>query len=654
MKRILCMIITVVLIFTTTDTALAKKHRDDNKKNDKNYEQNDDSNDDEQEYKNDDSNDDEQEYKNYDSKDDKQEFKIDDSPVIKYGRYKLPIGPITKGMGATVAFDKDTAVLTVVKDTTRIVISFKEKTVYVNGIKDDNSGIFTAKENKKMTVLIKYIAGKLGFQCDVDDDEIVIDVPGQVNGLDVPTNVTVMPVGATVLANTLNSTTLYMTASAKITAGQATGGRAELYVGSIKVATDSYITATDTSVTFTTSDDTPTNAELQSIIPKGGVVSVKLYNANNTVVTSAVGNPTLTVDYVVPTITGIISAAYNASGNQIKLNVTGASAIGDKVDVTKITLTDAVLGRTYQLTSNSSGVISSANLIEINLGSTDKLCLAGFGSSSTYLTLAIGSLLRDAAGNVSPGFTTTVTIPISVVTALDLPTNVTVAPVGTTVIANTLNSTTQYLTAAANIIAGQATGGRAELYVGNRLVSVDSYIGASDTTVTFNTSDGSPTNAELQAVIPAGGVVTVKLYNVNGNSVTSAVGNPTLIVDYAIPTITSITSVIYNVPSNQLYLIVTGAGAVGDKVDVTKITLYDASLGRDYQLTNNATTGSNGTVNSSTSILINIGSVDKVNLTGFGTTTVYLTVSTSNLLYDTAGNISNVLVNQTIPVTVIK
>jgi type II secretory pathway pseudopilin PulG len=31
----------------------------------------------------------------------KQSFKIAGSPVIKYGKYKLPIRPITKGMGAT-------------------------------------------------------------------------------------------------------------------------------------------------------------------------------------------------------------------------------------------------------------------------------------------------------------------------------------------------------------------------------------------------------------------------------------------------------------------------------------------------------------------------------------------------------------------------
>jgi hypothetical protein len=628
MKKVLCFILALALLFTTAETAFAKKHDNGKKnKNERTYEE-----------------------KDY-SKDKKYEFKIDESPVIKYDRYKLPIAPIVKGMGATVTFDEDTAVLTVVKDTTKIVINFKEKTVFVNGIKDEGSGIFSANNSKKTIVLIKYIADILGVRCDFDDDEIIVEVPE----LNLPTNVTVTPVGTTVLANTLNSTTLYLTATAKITAGQAAGGKAELYVGTIKVATDASITEADTSVSFTTSDNTPTNAELQAVVPRGGVVTVKLYNANNKVVTSAVGNPTLTVDYIAPTVTGITSATYNASSNQIKLNVTGASAIGDKIDVTKILISDASFGKTYQLTNNSYGVVSSTNLIEINLGTTDKLGLSGFVSSTMYLTLATGSLLKDTAGNVSAGFITTITIPVTVTTVLDLPTKVTVTPVGTTNVANTLNSTTLYMTATANITAGQATGGRAELYVGNRLTAIDSYIGLTDTTVSFTTADSTPTNAELQAMIPTSGVVTVKLYNANNNSVTSAVANPSLIVDYSAPTISSITSVIYNVPNNQLYLIVTGASAVGDKVDVTKITLSDTTLGRYCQLTNNATTGSSGTVISANSILINIGTTDKINLTGFGTTTVYLTITTGSLLTDTAGNASNAFtVSQSLPVTVIK
>jgi DNA-binding protein YbaB len=207
-------------------------------------------------------------------KEKKQTFKINGSPTIKYGKYKLPINPVKKGMGANVTFDKDTAILTVTKATTTIIINFKEKTVTVNGVADTNSGIFTASNSKKSTVLIKYIANKLGVRVNGDDDKITVTVPG----LDLPKGITVTPVGSTIVENTLNTTTQYMTATANITPGQAV--KAELYVGSKLIATDSDIAATDKVVTFTTSDGTPTNTELQAAVPEGGVITVK-FNGKN-------------------------------------------------------------------------------------------------------------------------------------------------------------------------------------------------------------------------------------------------------------------------------------------------------------------------------------------------------------------------------------
>lgn len=104
----------------------------------------------------------------------KQTFKIKGSPVIKYGKYKLPIRPITKGIGADVKFDKATGVLTVVKGTTTIVINFKDKTVTVNGVADTDTGIFKARNSKKTTVLIKYIANTLGVRVTVDKDKVTV------------------------------------------------------------------------------------------------------------------------------------------------------------------------------------------------------------------------------------------------------------------------------------------------------------------------------------------------------------------------------------------------------------------------------------------------------------------------------------------------
>jgi hypothetical protein len=626
MKKVICLIILAALLFTSTETAFAKKKDAESHHN--------------------------HTHTNYDKH---HKFKIKESPVITYGKFKLPINPVIKGMDATVKFDKGTAVLTIVKGTTTIVINFKKETVTVNGVEDHCSEIFTAKNSKKMTVLIKYIAYLLGERVDFEDDEIIVGVPD----LSWPTNITITPVGTTVVANTLNNTTLFLTASAKITAGQAVGGRAELYVGSKLVATDASIASTDTEVTFTTSDSTPTNAELQAAIPAGGVVTVKLYNASNKVTVSSKKNPTLMVDYVSPTITGITSAIYNPSGSQLTINVNGAGVIGDLVDVTKISFYDYINGRMYQLTNTSNGgsngVVVNSNSLLINIGSTDKAGLTGFSSASLQLLISPGSLLSDKAGNFSAGFTTTQTIPVTAsFSGLELPTNVTVTPNGPYVKANTLNSTTIYMTASANITVGQATGGRAELYVGSKLVATDAYIGASDNTVTFTTADETPTNAELQIAVPYSGVVTVRLYNAYNYNVSSQVANPTLTVDYVAPTINGITSGIYDVVNKKLYLIATGAGKVGDLIDVTKISLYDSSSGRTYQLTS-STNGSSGAVSNENTLIINIGDLDSQVLKYFGGSSVSLTISSGSLLTDTAGNPSPVFASSvTVPVVVMK
>ncbi len=572
----------------------------------------------------------------------RQKFRIDKSQILKCGKYRVPVTPITKGMGAATDYKKKTAILTIETDTVKIVIDFNKNTVTVNGTVDYNSGIFTAKSNKRMKVLMQYIANALGGCVTVGDDWIVVDTPK----LNAPTGIKITPIGSAAVPNTLNSTTVLMTATANIKAGQATGGRAELYVANRLVAIDNSISANDTSVAFTTGDNSPTNAKLQAIVPSGGIVTVKLYNTKNESVTSSVGNPTLVTDYVVPTISGISSAVFNTSG-QLNLNVTGAGAVGDIVDVTKLTLYDYNLGKAYQLTNQakigSAGAVKSDSLITITLGTADKAGLSGFGTGTMLLTVASGSFLKDKAGNTSVNFTANQTVSVNVPslpTGLDAPTKVAVTPVGPAVLPNTLNTTTLYMTATANIKAGQATGGRAELYVGNKLVAFDNTITANDTTVTFTTSDNSPTNQKLQMLVPSGGIVSVKLYNSGNLSVTSSISNPTLTVDYSAPTLTAITSVVYNYSSNQIYLIVTGAGAVGDKVDVTKLTFYDAYLGKTYTLTDTPNIGSTGVVENSGSIIINVGWADRAGLSDFGTTSVFLTVASGSLLKDTAGNTS--------------
>jgi hypothetical protein len=628
-KKVICIILMIALVLTSTSTVEAKEHK--NRHNGHN------------------------DIQSTKDRSESNVFKLKDTQRISYKKYMLPVKPITKGMGAKVYYKSSTGEVKIVKGEVTIVINFKQQTVTVNGVVDNNSGIFTSKESKRTIVLIKYIARLLGAIVDQDDDDIIVTVPG----LNAPSNILITTVGAVVKNNTLNSTTQYITATAKITPGQATGGRAELYVGSKLVATDTAISSNDNYVIFSTSDGSPTNEELRSIIPNGGLVTIRLYNANNISVISSNDNLTLAVDYITPTIGNILSANYDSGSGQLTINVTGATANGDFVDVTKLSLMDTVTGRSYQLTNvsktGSTGIVVNGNQLVVTVGTVDKLGIAGLGSGPLYLTILPGALLSDTAGNLSIVATAPVTLPITYQYTLSAPTNVTVTPIGTTTLQNTLNTSTIFMNASAKIIPGQATGGRAELFVGSVLVAYDNSILATDDYVTFTTSDNAPTNAKLQAAVPVGGVVTVKLYSADGKSAVSAVGNPTLTVDYNAPTITGITSAIYDRRNNLVYLNVTGVSAIGDILDVTKLVFYDSSTNKSYQLTNASGSGSKGTVNNPYTITINLGSSDRFGLYGFGEATVYLTVNGGALLKDAAGNEANYYpTTGQIPVTVIK
>jgi hypothetical protein len=422
MKKLFCFIITAALVLSFSTVALAKPHttgksntrytQQVNSKQEKQKQEKEKKEKLKQEKKKQEK---QKQEKNKQVKEKKNEFKINGSPAIKYERYIIPISPITKGMGAKLTFDKTTAVLTVEKDTTKLVIDLKNKTVTINDVEDTNTGIFTAKNDKKSIVLVKYIASALGVRADMDKDKVTVEE--QV--IDLPTNIKLAAAGTVVKENTVNTTTQYLSATATITAGQATGGKAELYVGSKLVATDTAIAAADTSVTFNTLEIAPTNEKLRELIPTGGVITIKLYNAKGQSVVSAVANPSLVVDYEVPTLTGVNSTVYSVSGGAITINVTGASAVGDIVDVTKISLTDTASGATYQLTSTpqtgSVGVVKSDSLLEINLGLTDRLGLTNFGKTGLILTVSTGSFLTDNAGNTSTDVSATLIVPVTVI-----------------------------------------------------------------------------------------------------------------------------------------------------------------------------------------------------------------------------------------------
>jgi hypothetical protein len=104
-------------------------------------------------------------------------FKISGSAVIKYGKFKLPIQPIVKGLGAVVKYTKDNSVITITKDKTTIIIDLKAKKITVNGVEDKNQKVFSSPDSSKTTVLIQYIAVKLGRKAEVKGDDVIIITP---------------------------------------------------------------------------------------------------------------------------------------------------------------------------------------------------------------------------------------------------------------------------------------------------------------------------------------------------------------------------------------------------------------------------------------------------------------------------------------------
>ncbi|MGE4418620.1 MAG: DUF4214 domain-containing protein [Sulfurimonas sp.] len=167
-----------------------------------------------------------------------------------------------------------------------------------------------------------------------------------------PTGVTLTPSGGTVVENTLNGTNTNLTASATITAGEATGGSAVLKVDGTTIATDSTIASDDTTVSFDIG--TSETSALQAAVAAGGTVTVEAIDAVGNATASTVSNPTLTVDYMAPSVTLTYStdggSTYSSTidtrdADTLKIKATFNEAIDDTAGAT-IAIDNSVLEAT--------------------------------------------------------------------------------------------------------------------------------------------------------------------------------------------------------------------------------------------------------------------------------------------------------------------
>jgi len=199
-----------------------------------------------------------------------------------------------------------------------------------------------------------------------------------------PTSVTVTPAGGTVVANTLNSTNTNMTAAATITANQAVGGKAQLLIDGVVKAEDAAIAADETAVAFTLGQTTANG--LQTAVPatlNGKTVTVKVIDAAGNETTSAVANPTITVDYTAPTGSlSYVPSASPAPGTSLSIIAAFSEPLADSPVI--------------QIAISGQNTLSATNMSKTSTTSYAYIHTVANGSGAANVTFSTGT---DAAGN---------------------------------------------------------------------------------------------------------------------------------------------------------------------------------------------------------------------------------------------------------------
>jgi len=212
-----------------------------------------------------------------------------------------------------------------------------------------------------------------------------------------PTAVTLTPIGGTVLTNTLNTTNTNLSATATITAGEATGGTAVLKIGTTTIATDSTILAGDTSVTFNL--NTANNTALKAAIAAGGIATITLADAAGNSAVSTASNPTLVVDYVAP-----------SAPTGVALTPVGGTVIPNSLNNTNTNLTAVATIIAGQATGGSAVLKIGTTTIgtDATIGASDTSVtfdLSPADNAALQLAVAAGGVatvtLIDANGNAT-------------------------------------------------------------------------------------------------------------------------------------------------------------------------------------------------------------------------------------------------------------
>jgi hypothetical protein len=233
---------------------------------------------------------------------------------------------------------------------------------------------------------------------------------------------TATPTGGTPVANQISADTTALTLSAPITAGEATGGRAEFYLNGVLVGTDSSISAGDTSVSIT-----PNLADLAA----SGELTVRLFDAaGNSVASSATP---LTVDRSVPAVN-----SFGPSADQ-SLNTATDPLSFDLVMSEPIT---GLSGADFTNAGTATGCVFTPNA---SAGSNFTVTVSGCSAGTVQPQLNAGAITDGI--NLGPAAN-------SSVSGADAVNFVTTAPTGTGV--PTLSATSGTLTTLGSTLAATA------------------------------------------------------------------------------------------------------------------------------------------------------------------------------------------------------
>ncbi|MFZ6871386.1 DUF4214 domain-containing protein [Undibacterium sp. Di27W] len=327
----------------------------------------------------------------------------------------------------------------------------------------------------------------------------------------------------------------YLSVSANINGLEYLTGKAYLKINGQVVASDNFIFSNDRTVNFEVLN--ANSVQMQNLINAGGVVSVDMVDMNGRVIEST-NNPVLGSNQ--------FGSHTTLSSTAVPLTLPSTAIFVTSYVKTVTSSFNVGVGEIQFLIVAGHNTGGSATLMENGvllakipyIGAGDKMLdfvfdskLASQVHDDFYYKKNLSLVLTDASGYSITNKLTDFQIGYESKYVDGKPaTNITLIPVGGNVTGNTVNSSNTNLMVKATINGNEYFGQKAFLKLNGEIIAIDDSIDFNDTTVDFNL--GTADTVQLQAIVKAGGIVSVAMLDKNGIVVESK-GNPYLLTNFA-------------------------------------------------------------------------------------------------------------------------